>query len=488
MTDPNTASIPLSPTHRWRAFWVCVSVAAFTILDLSKINVALPSLEESLGASSTQLQLVVSGYILSFGLALVPFGRLGDQRSRKTLFVLGLGLFTLASALCALAPTVEVLLAARLLQGIAAGIQMPQVMGTIQQLFVGKERGRAFGLFGATIGIATAFGPTLGGVLVAVGDWRWIFWINVPLCLIVLAGVILLLPQTRKATAGRLQLDPVGIVLFALTVLALMWPFLFTTGSPEDDPARWWLLIAFAVFAAAFYAWERRYAASGKQPLIPFGMFRIPSFRNGTLVAVAYFTAVPSLFLLTTLFLLTGVGISPVFAGMVSIGFAVASAVTSYYGGVLVNRLGRPLVTLGLAVVLVSVATLAVVAYTMSPETVPYGMAAVLLVAGAGGGLVIAPNQTLTLAEIPVRQGGLAGSVGQLGQRVGTSVGTAIGLSLFYATIYREADLGRDTFAVYHDAYAYGMAAAGGFIALALLISAIDLLGARRRGTPTPTH
>lgn len=488
MTDPNTASIPLSPTHRWRAFWVCVSVAAFTILDLSKINVALPSLEESLGASSTQLQLVVSGYILSFGLALVPFGRLGDQRSRKTLFVLGLGLFTLASALCALAPTVEVLLAARLLQGVAAGIQMPQVMGTIQQLFVGKERGRAFGLFGATIGIATAFGPTLGGVLVAVGDWRWIFWINVPLCLIVLAGVILLLPQTRKATAGRLQLDPVGIVLFALTVLALMWPFLFTTGSPEDDPARWWLLIAFAVFAAAFYAWERRYAASGKQPLIPFGMFRIPSFRNGTLVAVTYFTAIPSLFLLTTLFLLTGVGISPVFAGMVSIGFAVASAVTSYYGGVLVNRLGRPLVTLGLAIVLGSVAALAVVAYTMSPETVPYGMAAVLLVAGAGGGLVIAPNQTLTLAEIPVRQGGLAGSVGQLGQRVGTSVGTAIGLSLFYATVYREADLGRDTLAVYHDAYAYGMAAVGGFIALALLISVLDLLGARRRGTPTPAH
>ncbi|GAB2710736.1 MFS family permease [Microbacterium marinum] len=481
MTDATTASIPLSSSHRWRAFWVCVSVAAFTILDLSKINVGLPAIEESLGASSTQLQLVVSGYILTFGLALVPFGRLGDQRSRKVLFILGLSLFTIASALCALAPTVEMLLAARLLQGIAAGIQMPQVMGTIQQLFVGKERGRAFGLFGATIGIATAFGPTLGGLMVAAGGWRWIFWFNVPLCLVVLAGVIWLLPQTRRATPGKLQLDPVGIVLFALTILALMWPFLFTTGSPEDDPNRWWLLSAFAVFAALFFWWERRYAASGKQPLIPFAMFRIPSFRNGTLVIIAYFTAIPPMFLLTTLFLQTGVGISPVFAGMVSIGFAVASAATSYYGGLLVTRFGRPLVTAGLGVVLVSVVALAVVAYTLPPEVVPYGMAAVLLVAGAGGGLVIAPNQTITLSEIPVREGGLAGSVGQLGQRVGTSVGTAIGLSLFYATIFQESDSGLSSLAVYHDAYAYGMAAVGAFLALAFLISVIDLVSTRRR-------
>ncbi|MFS0866513.1 MFS transporter [Microbacterium sp. 179-B 1A2 NHS] len=485
MTAPSTASIPLTTAHRWRAFWVSVSVAAFTILDLSKINVGLPSLEASLGASSTQLQLVVSGYILAFGLALVPFGRLGDQRSRKTLMIVGLSLFTVASTLCALAPTIEVLLAARLLQGLAAGIQMPQVMGTIQQLFVGKERGRAFGLFGATIGIATAFGPTLGGLMVAAGGdtegWRWIFWFNVPLCLLVLAGVIVLLPQTRMPSRDRLQLDPVGVVIFAITIIALMWPFLFTTGSSEDDPNRWWVLAVFGLFAVAFFWWERRYAASGKQPLIPFGMFRITSFRNGTLVIIAYFTAIPPMFLLTTLFLQVGVGISPVFAGMVSIGFAVASAVASYYGGVLVARIGRQLVTIGLAVVLVSVVALAIVAYTLPPEVVAYGMAGALLVAGIGGGFVVAPNQTITLSEIPVRDGGLAGSVGQLGQRVGTSVGTAIGLSLFYATIFRETDTGLSSLAIYHDAYALGMAAVAGFVALALLFAVTDLVSTRRR-------
>ncbi|KXC06299.1 MFS transporter [Microbacterium hominis] len=484
MTSPATASIPLDSAQRWRAFWVCVSVAALTILDLSKVNVALPSIEKALGAGSTQLQIVVSGYVLMFGLALVPFGRLGDQRSRKTLFLVGLSLFLVTSIVCAVAPTIEVLIAGRLVQGLAAGIQMPQVLGTIQQIFVGAERGRAFGLFGATIGIATAIGPTLGGLMIALGGaqdgWRWIFWINVPLCALGIAGVLGLLPRTRRSTPGRLQLDPVGLVLLAFTIITLMWPFLFTTGAPSDDPRRWWSLVLFVVFVTAFTWWERRYAASGRSPLVPFSLFSISSFRNGTLVVTTYFTAIPAMFLLTTLFLQTGVGTEPVFAGMVSIGFAVASAITAWFGGNLVARLGRPLVVWGLVIVLVSVAALAVVAYTVPAGVVEYAMAAVMVVAGAGAGLVVAPNQTLTLADIPTRAGGLAGSVGQLGQRVGTAVGTAIGLSLFYSTIYREKGEGHDGLEVFHNAYAYGMVAVGVFVAIALLIGVIDL-GVRRR-------
>ncbi|WP_312676001.1 MFS transporter [Microbacterium sp.] len=484
MTSPPTASIPLDHAQRWRAFWVCVSVAALTILDLSKVNVALPSIETAFGAGSTQLQIVVSGYVLMFGLALVPFGRLGDQRSRKTLFLVGLTLFLAMSVVCALAPTIEILIAGRLVQGLAAGIQMPQVLGTIQQIFVGKERGRAFGLFGATIGIATAIGPTLGGLMIAVGGaqdgWRWIFWMNVPLCLIVIAGVVGLLPRTRRPTPGKLQLDPVGLTLLALTIVTLMWPFLFTTGSPDDDPRRWWTLVLFVVSATAFTWWERRYAASGRSPLVPFRLFSISSFRNGTLVVTTYFTAIPAMFLLTTLFLQAGVGLEPVFAGMVSIGFAVVSAGSAWIGGNLVGRLGRPLVVGGLAIVLVSVVALAIVAYTVPADAVAYAMAGVMAVAGAGAGLVVAPNQTLTLADVPTRSGGLAGSVGQLGQRIGTAVGTAVGLSLFYSTIYRESDADHHGLDVYHDAYAYGMVAVGIFVALALLIGVIDL-GARRR-------
>ncbi|GAA3911013.1 MFS transporter [Microbacterium invictum] len=474
----------MSPAARWRAFWVCVSVAALTIMDLTKVNVAVPVIGDVLDAGSTELQLIVSGFVLTFGLTLVPMGRLGDQRSRRMLFIVGLSLYTFTSILCAVAPSAPVLVVGRLLQGLAAGIQMPQVLGMVQELFRGKERGRAFGLFGATIGIATAFGPTLGGLLIALGGpqdgWRLIFWMNVPLCLLAIAGVIWLLPTTRHASPHPVALDPVGILLFAATVVSLMWPFLFTTGAPTDDPARWWLLAAFVLFVSAFIAWERHYAARGKDPLVSLPMFKIPSFRNGTLLQTAYFTGTPALFLVTTLFLQIGLGLAPVYAGMTSIGFALASAVTSWIGGNLVATHGRIVVVWGMVGILLGAGGLMLTALYADPEWIPWLMAAVMTVAGAGGGFVIAPNQTLTLADIPVKEGGLAGSIGQLGQRVGASVGTAVALSLFYATIYRESG-SHDDLTVYQDAYEYGMIAVAVFLGLAFVIAVVDL-STRGRG------
>jgi EmrB/QacA subfamily drug resistance transporter len=482
---PQTQDIQLSPRNRWLAYWIAVSVAAITILDLSKVNVALPSIEAALGAGPTELQLIVSGFILTFGLVLVPAGRLGDLRSRRVLFVTGLSLFLLTSLACALAPNVEVLLVARLLQGVAAGIQMPQVLGLVQQLFVGAERGRAFGLFGATIGIATAFGPTLGGLLIAVGGdtdgWRLIFWMNVPLALIAIVLAAFFLPATRESSRRRLDLDPLGVVLFGLTVLSFLWPFLFTTGSPDDDPNRWWTLVAAVLFLVLFLLWERRYRARGRMPLIPFEVFRRPSFRNGTLVSSAYFSAMPATFLLGTLYLQGGLGLAPVFAGMVSIGFAITSAVASWVGGTLVNRIGRPLVVWGLIGMLLMVIGLVVVVLFSDPAWTPWLMAVVLFLGGFAGGVVISPNQTLTLADIPVRQGGVAGSIGQLGQRIGTAIGTAIALALFYATVYREQGSSSDL-VVYHDAYGYGMISVGIFFSLALLAGVLDLVSRRRAG------
>ena len=490
---------PSVDRHRWRAYWACVAVAALTIVDLTKVNVALPSIEQAFSASSTELQLVVSGYVLTFGLALVPAGRIGDQRSRKAMFIIGLSIFTASSVVAALAPTASVLLVARLVQGIGAGIQMPQVIGMVQELFQGEERGRAFGLFGATIGIATAFGPTLGGLLIALGGptdgWRLIFWMNVPLCLAAIALALWLLPDTRTRSQRKVQLDPIGVLLFGASVVSLMWPFLFTTGAPTDNPARWWLLVAFALFVSAFVAWERRYAARGRNPLMPLGLFRITSYRNGTLLQTAYFTAAPALFLLTTLFLQLGLGLAPVYAGMVSIGFALASAVTSWIGGNLVSTHGRVVVVWGLAGMLLCVGGLVVAALYSDPAWTPYIAAAVMTVGGAGGGLVIAPNQALTLGDIPVKQGGLAGSVGQLGQRIGAAVGTAVALSLFYAAIYRESG-SHDSLVVYHDAYAFGMLSVAVFLALAFVVAIVDLTArrtARERkaavsgaGTPVP--
>ncbi|WP_240482234.1 MFS transporter [Microbacterium sediminis] len=469
--------------HRWRTFWICAAVAAMTILDLSKVNVALPSIREVLGGGSTEIQLIVSGFVLAFGLLLVPMGRLGDQVSPKRLFLIGLVLYAATSALCALAPTPEALIVGRIAQGVAAGIQMPQVMGTLQRVFTGRERGMAFGLLGATIGLGTALGPVIGGLFVQLGDghdgWRGIFWMNVPLALVIAAIVVWALPDLRPQQRGRISLDPVGVALFAIAVLALMVPFLFTTGEPTDDPRRWWSLAVFVPALAGFVAWEARYQARGNAPLVPPGLLRIPSFRNGSLLMTAYFAGMPAIFLTTTLYLQTGLGIGALAAGATTMGFALASAASSVIGGRLVGRIGRPLVVTGLVLVMASVAGLGLVAAFAPAGAVTWLMAGVMTLGGLGGGIVISPNQTLTLADIPPHEGGLAGSVGQLVQRIGTAVGTAVTLSLFYATVFGESG-GEAQPVVYRDAYLHGLLAVGACLALALVFALMDLRSRRR--------
>lgn len=486
MTDlPAPVARSESDRSRWQVFAVCVGVAALTILDLSKVNVGLPSIEESLGADSSELQLIVAGYALAFGLALVPAGRLGDIRSRKMMFIIGISGFTLTSILCAIAPNITTLLIARTLQGIAAGIQMPQVLGLLQQLFQGAERGRVFGIFGATIGLSTALGPTLGGLLIAIGGeengWRLLFWMNVPLGVVALLYAIRLIPGSQGRARRQAQLDLVGILLLGVATLSLMLPFVLTTGGPDDDPLRWLWLVAFAAATVLFIRWEQRYSRSGKSPVVHFALFRESSYRNGMLVATAYFAAMPAIFLLSTLYLQQGLGIAPVYAGMVSITFALASALTSWIGGRLVETHGRLLVVAGLMSVIVGFGLVVCAAILLPPESSPWYMAAAMTVAGAGGGFVISPNQTLTLAHVPVAMGGVAGSMAQVGQRVGTAIGAAAATSTFFATLYREAGEA-DTITIYHDGFRNGMLVAIALIGVALVVALVDLRERRRSG------
>lgn len=477
----NISNAARNDKMRWEAFAVCAAVASLTIMDLSKINVGLPTIENSLGGGPTELQLIVAGYALAFGLALVPSGRLGDIHSRKIMFVIGLISFTLASVLCALAPTIQILVFGRILQGIAAGIQMPQVLGLIQQLFLGAERGKAFGLFGAIIGLSTAFGPTLGGLLIAVGGepdgWRLMFWMNVPLGILALIFAVRLLPAEQQHEGTKTELDVVGIVLLGIAIFSLMLPFVLTTGGPGDDASRWFWLIGSVVAGIAFVWWEKNFFDRGKSPVIRFSLLRLSSYRNGILVATAYFAATPAIFLLTTLYLQQGLGLAAVFAGMVTIPFALVSAYTSWVGGRLVNKYGRALVLVGLGLVFIGF-TLALPVSAYAPAAaVPWLLSAAMIIAGAGGGFVISPNQTLTLQDVPVIQGGVAGSVAQLGQRAGTAIGVAAASSTYFATLYRERAAPNE-FNIYADAFHHGL-----YIALALVLVAMvfGLLDLRKR-------
>jgi EmrB/QacA subfamily drug resistance transporter len=476
-TSPAVNAEPgrLDDGARWRAFWVCIATGALTILDLSGVNVALPSIQKGLSASPAQLQLVVAGYALAFGLALVPSGRLGDMRSRRVMFLIGLGAFAVSSAACALAPTDVWLTVTRLLQGAAAGMLMPQVLGLIQQLFGAEDRPRAFGLFGAMVGVATALGPTLCGLLIAAGGesdgWRLLFWLNVPCGAAALLFALRLLPR-KQFPSPDTELDLPGLALLGAAVFCVMLPFLLTSGGSGDDPARWLWTVGGAAFATAFLFWERGYARRGKSPVVHLDLFRRGSYRNGTAIAALYFAGMPATFLVTTLYLQEGLGAAPLLAAAVTVPFALSSAVASWYSGRLVQRFGRALVVVGTAVVAVAIGGLAAAATLTPPHLSEWPMAAAMLVGGVGGGLVISPNQTLTLSEVPREEGSVAGSIQQLGQRLGT----AVGLAAISAVFFRDVHSGQHApVSQYHSGVLAGYAIAFGLVVLTLAMGFTDL-------------
>jgi MFS family permease len=474
---PVTEPINLSGDKaRWSAYGVAVGVASLTILDLSKINVAIPAISSVLGAGATQVQLLLSGFVLAFGLVLVPSGRIGDLYSRRFMFLLGLSLFTLASLGGMIAPTIELLIASRIFQGFAAGILMPQVLGLVQQLFQGKERGQAFGIFGAVIGLSTAFGPTIGGLLVGVGGddfgWRLLFAMNVPLGIAAFVMAYRLLPKFQDTSSAVKDFDLLGTALLGATTFSLMLPFVLTTGTASDNPARWWWLIVALGAGALFVLWEKAYMARGKVAIIDFELFSISSFRNGILISSFYFAALPATFITLTLFLQQGLGFAPVVAGMVTIPFALISAYTSYRSGKVVHKRGRPLVVVGLLAVLAGFGLLVLASVVVPDPWMPIAVALAMALAGAGGGAVISPNQTLMLEDIPVHQGGLAGSLAQVGQRIGTAIGLAAALSVFFFVLADEAN--EPLSVAYHDAFIVSLSVVVGLIAAALVFALSD--------------
>jgi EmrB/QacA subfamily drug resistance transporter len=452
------------------------------MLDVSIVNVALPSIEKALDAGPTELQLIVAGYTLAFGLALVPAGRLGDAGGRRTLFIVGLVGFAVTSLAAGLAPNDEWLAVARLLQGMSAGLLNPQVIGLIQQMFSGYERGKAFGMFGATIGVSTALGPLLGGLIIqAAGEengWRWIFGINVPIIAVVLPLAIRFLPATAHKPGPR-RLDPVGLALIAIATVAVMLPFVTTSGQ-GDDPDRWWWLALGLVVVVATVVWERRYERTRGAPVLDPRVLSLTSFRNGTLLGITYFAGFTGIFLVATLYLQNDLGFTPLHAGLIGMPFAIASGIASWLAGRGVSRWGRPLVVAGLVVVLLGLAgtILAIRASGDARAPAGWGIALTMMITGIGSGTVISPNQTLTLARVPVELAGVAGSMLQLGQRVGSAMGIAVVLSTYYSL-----KAGGSTGAV---AASTAMLITIGLVSVSLVIAIVDLR-ARAHGVVSST-
>ncbi|MFJ1707881.1 MFS transporter [Kitasatospora sp. NPDC088346] len=472
--------------RRWQALFVCLLAGFMSLLDISIVNVALPSVRTGLRLSDSGVQWVLSGYALAFGLVLVPAGRLGDARSRRAVFMTGLALFTAASAVAGAAQNETWLVTARFAQGVAGGLLVPQISGFIQQLFRGPDRGRAFGMLGSTIGISTAVGPLLGGILIeafgAEEGWRWVFFVNLPIGLVALVLAHHLLPGppaspdgAPRPAAGRGDFDPVGVLLLGAGTLLLLLPFVEQQWRNE---AKWLLIPASVVLLAAFVGWELRYGRD-REPVVRMSLFRARSYSLGVLLSLVYFAGFTAIFFVFSLYLQNGEHYSALLAGLAITPFALGSAASAAIGGRVVHRYGRPLVTAGLVLVVLGLAAAAVTVHIWSGRYVGWATALPLLVAGVGSGLVVSPNQTLTLSQVPVARSGSASGVLQTAQRIGSAVGIAAVGAVFFSWMgTHRAD--------WPGAFQLGLLMALGFVVLALLVALADAVACRARRGHAP--
>lgn len=427
-----------------------------SLLSVSIINVVLPAIETNLQASSSALQWVLTGYALSFGVVLVAAGRAGDVFGRGQLFMIGVGLFGLASLVAGIAPGALTLNIARVFMGLGSGLLNPQVVGLMQQYFQGPQRGRAFGLMGTTVGLSVATGPVLGGAFIALFGpelgWRAAFLVNVPFAVISLILAKSWLPKSAwhpiaanddsdansRATSANnspvpkrdRDLDPVGVLLLGVGVLLVLLPFV-------ESSVGWfiWLSLPLGLFTIWLWTrWEHRYFARGHAPMVDLNLFSIKSFSNGSIIITLYFMGVTSVWVLIAMYMQQGLGHTALAAGMIGLPAALLSAVSADVSGRFVFQIGRRLVVWGIITCLVGLlSTIGVVFLLTQGIGSEWWMLLTLCFVGAAQGMVISPNQTLTLQEVPLKYAGSAGGVLQTGQRIGTSMGLAIMTALAFA-------------------------------------------------------
>jgi EmrB/QacA subfamily drug resistance transporter len=441
MTAPAThqASPPAVTRRTWLAFAVVLLGTAMALLDTTIVNVALPVIRTSIDADEATLSWIVSGYALAYGLALIPAGRIGDRIGHKWVFIVGIALFTLASLAAGISQSSGELIAARVVQGLAGGIFFPPVTALIQLMFPGRVRGRAFAIMGAVIGVSTALGPIVGGLLIQwLGDengWRSIFFVNLPFGLIAFVAALVLLPSGAEGHNAR-GIDLVGFVLLAGGLTAILIPLI--QGQDEGWPLWTWLsLVGGVVLLVLFALWEVGVARRKRTtPLVPPHLFSHPQFSAGVLLALVYFAAFTSIFFTISLFWQAGLGHTALESGLVSIPFAIGSILGASQSNRLAERLGRNVLIIGTGLVSIGlIATWLVVSRVSPLDITNWDLLAPLLVAGFGSGLFIAPNAQFIVATVDRPEAGAASGVIGTAQRIGSAIGIAVIGSVLFGNL-----------------------------------------------------
>ncbi|WP_237881230.1 MFS transporter [Pseudomonas sp. PGPR40] len=423
----------------WLGLSVLLLAGFVTIFDLFVVNVAIPSMQAGLGASFAQIGFIVAGYELAFGVLLITGGRLGDLFGRRRMFVVGMAGFTLASALCGLAPSAGFLIGTRVLQGLAAALLFPQVYASIRVNFDGDDSRRAFGLLGMTLGLAAIAGQVLGGWLVHADlfglGWRSIFLINVPIGLFAIAAARCI-PESRAPQ--RPALDWTGVTLVSAGLALLLIPLI--EGPAQGWPS-WslWSLGVAVVLLALFHRQQERRRATGGLPLVDMRLLAQRCFALGALLVLLVYSTSSSFFLCFALLVQTGLGLDPFVAGSIfapcSVGFVLASLAAPR----LVARRGTRAIVAGALVYAVSIGLLIAQVRMAGAELVPTRLIPVLIVVGAGQGLIMTPLLNLVLGFVDEAQAGMASGVISTVQQVGAALGVAV-VGILFSTALVAGD------------------------------------------------
>ena len=436
MTAPPPQTVSTAATDverhplRWFVFAVVLLGNLMDLMDATIVNVAGPSIRHALGGSASTLQWLSAGYTLAFAVFLVTGARLGDMFGRRQLFLAGSAGFTLFSAACAVAPSTNVLIVLRILQGASGALMIPQGFGMLKEVFEDDEMGKVFGFFGPMMGLAMLAAPVLAGSLVQANlwgiGWRLVFLINLPIGVAALAGALRMLPRT--VAHPHITLDSVGMVLVGGAFVAIIYPLI--QGRPEGWPLWTFLcLAAGVVLLVAFVLWERHMQ---RDPLIEPGLLANRTFTGGLLVILAFFGAFGGVLLCVSLFVQLGEGFSPIRAGLTLTPMVVGMIVGMGTGTALVKKLGRHLVHLGVVVLAAGAAALALTVSGMDHASL-WDLAPSLVVIGAGAGMSFGQILDFVLAGVEMESIGSASGVLEAVQQLSSALGVAVLGTIFFA-------------------------------------------------------
>ncbi len=466
-----SSATSLSRSGRWLAFAILSIGALLPSIDFFIVNVSLPSIHTSLGASPAELQLVVSGYAATFAVFLITGGRLGDLYGRRFMFMLGMAGFIATNTLCGLAETPVQLVIGRILQGVSAAMLGPQVLGSIRALFPSEsELAKALSVYGMLVGLAASIGQFSGGALVEWSPfgwgWRTVFLVKLPIGLLVLAAAWLIVPETSSSRRQRLDIG--GATLVSLTLACLVLPL--SEGRQQGWPAWTFVILALVPLFGATFIWLEKRLTYGGSPLVDLRLLAIPSFRRGVVVGTLFFFTT-AFYVLFAIYEQEGYGTDPLYTGLAILPYGVGLFIGPLITGHLVKL--RPwLLTLGMMIQVTGYASVAVVILLGFDE---WPVTLAVFVAGFGQGIAYPRLFNTALGDVPPHQAGVAAGVLTSALQIGAALSVAAIGSLFFGVLGHGS--GRDAYA---HAFGVAQAATSTALGLAMLLSIPRRVGDRR--------